>query len=226
MGRFINPNPEAYNLAIDGRGQTILPKPTDSQVLHHIIPNATLRDFWNTAVAQNLEQLRETLVPKLRLAMQSYPQVEPDADTAKKVVAGADQLLRMIWSGNYVHSATIFRRPADDIFENFTSIYIWMPGNLFAGPYNRADDPQLTPERDQFDRIANRFVGQERYNTLLQAYKAIGHYLNQRPGNGYTADPAGTRKRTRDCVLAQAAGLALGLVSEYDTVSNYDPSKC
>ena len=72
MGRVMNPNPTRYDLTIGERGAMRLPRQEEGMTYHHIIPFPVLRTFWNTAVACDLETLRETLVPALNRSMETY----------------------------------------------------------------------------------------------------------------------------------------------------------
>src|SRR5438093_707693 len=60
MARVFIRNPTRYRLTIGDRGAMRLPPQAAGMTYHHIIPFNELRDFWNTAVANDLEQLRET----------------------------------------------------------------------------------------------------------------------------------------------------------------------
>ena len=73
MARLLNPNPTRYDLTIGERGAMRLPTQPRGMTYHHIIPFPELRAFWNTAVACDLEPLRETLVPELIRSMTEYP---------------------------------------------------------------------------------------------------------------------------------------------------------
>jgi hypothetical protein len=217
MARLTNRNPTPYRLTIGDRGAMRLPPQAAGMTYHHIIPFNELRDFWNTAVRNDLEQLRETLVPALLRAMDAYPLDQGNPARARALLDSARRMLQMIWMGNYVHSATA---NSPDGIEDFKAVYTWMPGNLFPGPTRRSNDPE-----DLFDSFANRVVEGDRYLTVLRAHQAIQAYLGQ-PGLGvYTADAAGTRARTRAGQMAHAAGLALARVAAYPDVAAYDPSR-
>ncbi|MCR8576352.1 hypothetical protein [Streptomyces sp. Isolate_219] len=70
-------------------------------------------------------------------------------------------------------------------WDNFAQVYIWLPGNLFTGPKNRADDPG-----DQFD-AAVRFIigaGCAQYTTLQTVNGKIGQYAKDRKKTGYAEE--------------------------------------
>src|SRR5262249_19989773 len=105
MGRALNPNPTGYRLTIGNeRGDMRLRRQARGMTYHHILPFNVLRDFWNEGAAHDLEQLRETLVPRLMRSMGAYAIDRTDPDKAAALVSSAEGLLRMIWMGNYVHA--------------------------------------------------------------------------------------------------------------------------
>jgi hypothetical protein len=185
------PNPMRYNLTIDtkNRGRQIIATQRGVEY-NYVIPVRELGEFWNTAVANNLEALRKTLVFGLWHATEKYPRVEPSPEQASVVADKAIRLLKMIWGRTYVHDAGVnVTPPPDRMLHEFKVIYIWMPGNLFGGP---------TVPGDQFDVRAERLLERGRYQTVLRAHRAIEQYLGQRP----LSDS-----------LASAAGLQLALVA-------------
>lgn len=217
MARLPNPNPTRYRLTIGDRGAMRLPPQPAGMTYHHIIPFNELRDFWNAGVGNDLEQLRETIVPALLRAAGEYPLDSANPARAQLLIAGATRMLRMIWAGNYAHSPTA---NSPDGIEDFKVVYTWMPGNIFAGPSNRAGDPE-----HRFDSFASRVVEGDRYLTALRAHQAIQAYLVLPPGVDYPATAAGTRARARAAQLARAAGLALARVAAYTDVTAYDPAR-
>jgi hypothetical protein len=214
VARLLNRNPTRYRLTIGDRGAMRLPPQAAGMTYHHIIPFNELRDFWNAGVASDLEQLRETLVPALLRAMGDYPLDRGSPDRARLLVTSARRMLQMVWMGNHVHDPAA---NSPDGIEDFKTVYTWMPGNLFAGPTRRANDPG-----DRFDSFASRAVEGGRYLAVLRAHQAIQAYLDQ-PG-GYAADADGTRARARAAQLARAAGLALARVAAYTDVTAHDPA--
>ncbi len=218
MTRPQNPHPTRYRLTIGSRGDMRLPPQPAGMTYHHIIPFNELRAFWNAGVACNLEQLRETIVPALFRAIPGYPLDTANPARSRLLVASADRLLRMIWTGNYVHDPDAPNSP--DVIEDFKVVYTWMPGNIFAGPSNRANDPE-----DLFDSFASRVVEGGRYLAALRAHQAIQAYLARGHQGEYPPTAAGTRARTRDGQLAHAAGLALARVAAYTDVTAYDPAR-
>jgi hypothetical protein len=81
------------------------------------------------------------------------------------------QLIDDIRYGNIRHSANTRETPTG--WDSLTELYAWMPGNLFIGPSNRADDPG-----SNFDTPALPVVGGNNYNELLAADSAIERYVN------------------------------------------------
>jgi hypothetical protein len=213
-------NPTRYNLALpEIRNERDLLPDRAGMEYHHIIPHSVLRVFWNTCVARNLEQLRETLVPELRRSMGAYPLVRPDEATVTLVRTEVDGFLNQIWMGRYAHDAACPGPPPVPVMmENFRGIYLWLPGNLFVGPRDRDNDPG-----DGFDSYASRVLERERYLTVLSAYGAIQMYLGQQQGAARTADATGTRAAAQNGKLAHAAGLALARVARYSDMTAYDP---
>jgi hypothetical protein len=216
MAKVTNRHPTPYRLTIGDRGAMRLPPQAAGMTYHHIIPYNELRDFWNTSVGRDLEPLRKTLVPALRRAMEEYPLDQGNPERARALRGSAGRLLQLIEGGNYVH-APAAASPAG--MDDFNAVYTWMPGNLFAGPTSRANDPG-----EGFDSYASRFVEPGRYLTVLRAHQAIQLYVGQCRVSTYTADAAGTRARVRDARLAHAAGLALARVADYSDTTAYDPS--
>jgi hypothetical protein len=218
MARVFIQNPTRYNLTIGNRGAMRLPPQAAGMTYHHIIPYNELRDFWNTAVANDLEQIRETIVPQLIRSMPEYPLDQANPQRAQALVGSASGLLQMIWAGNYVHAPAPAPAPAG--IDDFNAVYTWMPGNLFAGPTVRANDPE-----DQFDSFAHRVVPEGRYLIVLAAHRAIELYLGLRQPNAYTPNAAGTRARAQDARLAHDAGLALARVATVTDPTPYDPTR-
>jgi hypothetical protein len=217
MARARNPNPTPYRLTLGQRGAMRLPPQDAGMTYHHILPFNELRDFWNAAVANDQEQLGETLVPALLESMRLYPLDQANPVRASQLIETASELLQQIRAGNYVHSPSAASPVGID---DFNAVYTWMPGNLFPGPTKRASDPG-----DQFDNFASRFVEGSRYLTVLRAHQAIRLYLDQFPPGGYSADAQGTRARGRAAQTAHAAGLALAQVAKYVTMIAYDPAR-
>jgi hypothetical protein len=216
MARATNPRGTRYRLTLGERGAMRLPPQAAGMTYHHIIPYNELRDFWNTAVGRDPETLRQTLVSALRRAMDGYPLDQTNPTRARALLGSAGHLLVMIEGGNYVHDPAASSAPGMD---DLSAIYSWMPGNLFSGPTNRANDPE-----EGFDSFASRFVEESQYVTVLRAHQAIRLYLDLCRGSVYTPDAVGTRARARDAQLAHAAGLALARVAQYGETTPYDPS--
>ncbi|MFI9722873.1 hypothetical protein ACIHFE_24975 [Streptomyces sp. NPDC052396] len=147
---------------------------------HHIVPksprvgliwlwNAVLEDKVLTAadpvlnaIIQNVDKYGTTLVPA-------------DRQHVKDLATG-------IKNKTITHQAGAAR---PDGWDSFAQVYIWLPGNLFTGPKNRADDPG-----DQFDAAVRFIIGASgaQYTTLQTVNGKIDQYAKDRKKTGYAEE--------------------------------------
>ena len=143
------------------------------------MPYNHLRDLWNEMIRRghvaNGDGGRAAgLLARLRNMVWHYPDLTfANADRDLLI-----QLIDDIRFGNVRHDAGANGTP--DGWDNFAQLYAWIPGNLFIGPSNRADDPG-----EDFDTPALVVVGSPTYNRLQTVDNAITSYVNS--GNGQDA---------------------------------------
>lgn len=62
------------------------------------------------------------------------------------------------------------------------SMYHWLPGNLFEGPKDRADDPtgEAKPENEQIDSGVQHIIGKSAYAVYAKTCAAMLNYVNKK----------------------------------------------
>jgi hypothetical protein len=62
------------------------------------------------------------------------------------------------------------------------SMYHWLPGNLFEGPKDRADDPiaEAKPENEQIDWGVQYIIGKSAYKVYADTFAAMRDYVNKK----------------------------------------------
>jgi hypothetical protein len=216
-----NPNPRRYNLTIaHRRPNTPFGGTGGGLACHHAIPYHRLRDFWNRAVRDNLDDFRGTFLEPFAHSLLRYP-IPPDPTAPTSYTGTVAALLRPVVNGDVVHDGT---RPAAADWTWVAEVYAWMPGNLFLGPprpdkkeAGRGGDPG-----EEFDHFASQCMPHDRYLKVQAAYQAITTYLSlpvlpaARPGWAAGPDVA----RGRAC---RAAGAALAAVAAITERTPYHP---
>ncbi|MFB7633555.1 hypothetical protein ACFC0M_21805 [Streptomyces sp. NPDC056149] len=177
----------AYNLAMQELSHPY-PAPGNGTVsghqvelmYHHIVPKSPkvgLIWLWNAvledkvlaaatpvlnAIIQNVDKYGTTLVPT-------------DRQQVKDLATG-------IKNKTITHQAGAARPTG---WDSFAQIYIWLPGNLFTGPRNRADDPG-----DKFDAAVRFIIGASsaQYKTLETVDAKIAQYAKDRKKTGYAEE--------------------------------------
>ncbi|MDT0309600.1 hypothetical protein RM780_21945 [Streptomyces sp. DSM 44917] len=83
-----------------------------------------------------------------------------------------------------------------DGWDTFVQVQVWLPGNLFAGPPKRVDDPG-----QRFDTPARFVVSREQYALLGEADGLIARYLEAPFKSGYAREayriPGGVARQYR-----------------------------
>ena len=148
--------------------------------LHHVIPDSTLRDFFNAVLAcGHLEHFRPVLQSFIAHAP-NYQGLDMGSSgrVAEFAVIAAEQMYEGHWAHAYLHGGRKPDAPPGSV--SFARLYCNLPGNLFAGPraerrpFRRAmdDDPG-----DGFERAATPAVGAEAHGRLSQIYDYMRRYI-------------------------------------------------
>lgn len=131
---------------------------------HHIIPYNLLRDFYNTVIADGKITRLAGFLNKLSSKAVEYNASNCHSDD----IQGGASLAAMIASGSITENKDKTESP--DYKDDFFSLYIWMPGNLFPGPESkkRSDDPE-----EAFESKAGDIVGPDftHYQQLVNEMK-------------------------------------------------------
>ncbi|MEU0936074.1 hypothetical protein [Embleya sp. NPDC005971] len=137
---------------------------------HHVVSKTTLSKLWRDTVANTTisETARFYLKHMQAHAAQYTAMIRPPGDIHPTDVAKCAELAEGLWRGTLVHAPDGKRL---DAFDAFWTFYMWLPGNLFEGPRNRADDP-----KDAIDANAIRIVGTTQYTLLADLQTAIDAY--------------------------------------------------
>ncbi|MGH3810809.1 MAG: hypothetical protein ACRDRU_30185 [Pseudonocardiaceae bacterium] len=128
---------------------------------HHIIPYNTLRDFWNMLVTQNMIGLARPLLEAIHKNVKNYT-ITLDQDQRITVRA----VIKSIINGD--------REFDNTAWEYFARVYLWLPGNIFIGPFSdiRQDDPG-----GDFEGKAGPIVG-SRHLSMWTAYNRMTMYVD------------------------------------------------
>ncbi|CAO5238463.1 hypothetical protein [Frankia sp. AgKG'84/4] len=187
---------EEFNLMLAERPENVLVAPgrpaiphgevqisgrTANLMYHHIVPFATLKNFWNTLVGSGgLKGC--SFLPLLweKISKRQYSDMLHAVggrlyDNDLRDVA--DLAIRL-YEGTVIHGESALRPTG---WDNLTGVYAWLPGNLFVGPQNRLDDP-----KDSFDQAAVRVLQgarEKRCKDLSDANGKLLAYLGSAPGN-------------------------------------------
>nr|AII74054.1 putative Shiga-like toxin alpha subunit [Bacteriophage APSE-4] len=149
---------------------------------HHIIPHATLRDFYNRVIERapdHQNELREftsalsNLIDNADRYYLNFLHPMERIDNERELRYARTALNRLV--NTWTHQREFTVTSEDDIgLRLIQSIYIWMPGNIFLGPApsERADDPG-----SNFDEEAIHIIGRENYNILHTIYLLMRAYV-------------------------------------------------
>jgi len=134
---------------------------------HHIIPLSSLITFWNKVI--NNGHATELKVFFNAMSHQ-YPEYRKNfAHNDEKEIEEIQELMSNIVNATIIHGVGPPGNPnrLDEVVE----IYQWLPGNLFIGPTERADDA-----KDGFESQSTWIVGSPLYENLLHASNEIKEY--------------------------------------------------
>ncbi|MCZ1005467.1 hypothetical protein O1L68_00315 [Streptomyces lydicus] len=164
----------------------ILGHPNLQLMYHHTVPNSRLKKFWNDTVSNSvMASKQQPLLLALERNISAYAgMIHPNGQLTQGDITAAITLSRKIRQGDVVHDPGAQERP--DGWDDFRRIYIWLPGNLFKGPRNRADDPG-----DAFDSPARPVLGATLFGQLSDINTKIMDYL-EHPADGPRAQSAYT----------------------------------
>ncbi|OPC77694.1 hypothetical protein B4N89_35930 [Embleya scabrispora] len=138
---------------------------------HHVVPYNVLRKLWNDSLETPADmqsfmgRLAEHVTLYASMRTQHGGRLHPDD------VGAAGALATLIAGGAVVHDKSA-RRPGG--FDDLVTIYQWLPGNLFIGPTERADDPH-----ERFESGARPVLhvddgdGDARFEHLQHAYASV-----------------------------------------------------
>ncbi|MCM7591168.1 hypothetical protein M8S10_20410 [Enterobacter chuandaensis] len=135
---------------------------------HHIIPYNLLRDFYNAVIEDGKITRLAGFLNKLSSKAAEYNATNCHSDD----VQGGASLAAMIASGSITENKDKTESP--DYKDDFFSLYIWMPGNLFPGPESkkRSDDPN-----EAFESKAGDIVGSD-FTHYQQLANDMNDYIN------------------------------------------------
>ncbi|WP_018501794.1 hypothetical protein [Parafrankia discariae] len=202
--------PEKYNLNLKGRtnnplktlpGKTISGKKVDL-MYHHIVPLSKLRDFWNKLVESGrTENLKFLLQLRDGITEGTYSELlSPIGNIHESDAAQAAELASGIYNGTVSHDPKAKSRP--DPWDDFISVYTWIPGNLFIGPRDRVDDP-----KDNLDEIASHIIGSDRegrYDKISKAFTEISKYLDDKSDKASAELASNALSEVAACIGVQA----------------------
>ena len=203
-----NPNPNRWNLTIaQQRPDSPLGSTGGGLICHHAIPYNRLRDFWNRAVRDNLDDFRGTFLRPFVQALRRYPVCPGDPGAAAGFTTAVAAVLDQVASGDITHDEGRLGPPK---WGWVAQVYAWMPGNLFLGPLrpDKKKDPGWGSDPgEEFDTFASRCMAEGRYVAVRAGRQAIDTYLTlpapPAPHAGWAAGPDVARGRA--CRAAGAA---------------------
>jgi hypothetical protein len=170
-----------------------------------------LRDFWNRCVQNNFDEFRSMFLARFTRYVNGYA-LHPNNSTERQAFA-----TQVTGTLNRIVDCDITHDPNRSQPPNWASVhecYFWMPGNLFDGRACRSTTPGFGCDPGPgFDRFASWCMPQDRYRTILMAWRAIAAYTPT-VGNRLTAG------RT-----ARAACSALADVARYSAPTPFDPER-
>ncbi|MCK9926444.1 hypothetical protein MXD62_04545 [Frankia sp. Mgl5] len=202
--------PEKYNLNLKGRTNNPLGGlPSDKisgkkvdLMYHHIVPLSKLREFWNKIVesgrTENLEfllQLHDGITEGTYAELLS-----PVGKIHKDDALQAAELASKIYNGTVSHDPKAKLRPSP--WDDFISVYTWIPGNLFIGPKDRCDDPD-----NNLDKIASHIIGSDRegrYDKIFKAFTEISKYLDDKSDQASAELASNALREVAACIGVQA----------------------
>lgn len=150
-----------YETRIEVQGQT------HAISRHHIIPYSVLRDFWNNIIRDSAHFTRFGLF------------LEHLTNNALMFYQGQGFITQRIHEAYLISQRIINGRlqlPTDHRqgVRTLQMLFVWMPGNIFFGARNRADDPG-----DNFEIDADLIVGTENRDRLHNIYDGMLSYNEQ-----------------------------------------------
>lgn len=156
---------DQYNvtLTISGEGSAFPVKLSR----HHIIPYNLLRGFYNKVIQQGKVDKIAGFLNKINEKAAEYGATKCTSDD----IQGGASLAALIASKGVVHDSS---QISPDYKDDFFSLYIWMPGNLFPGPQSdlRSDDP-----KEKLESRAGHIVGAE-FSRYQQLYNDMNSYVS------------------------------------------------
>jgi hypothetical protein len=144
---------------------------------HHTVPNSRLMEFWNTTLDSDSPG-RQKFLRAFAGNVARYPFVaRPErAHTREPDLKQVADLAGRMSRGRIFHDpGKKEERPGG--WDNFWSLYVWMPGNLFKGPQRRGDDPE-----DEFENMAGSIL-RDRFALLSLVNQNMSEYLAGTGGN-------------------------------------------
>ncbi|MCM3884533.1 hypothetical protein [Frankia sp. R82] len=157
---------------------------------HHAVPYSRIRDFWDKAAGADTLR-RSSFFLKLRRGLgKGFYVGLGKTENSRFKEADRNQtgeLSRKLYSRDVFHTSdrsAAYSRPEG--WDNFVTVYTWLPGNLFVGPTRRSDDPG-----DSFEKAARPIFeryGATHFKELLDLDEKIREYLATETGG--SAGPA------------------------------------
>eukprot|EP01084_Bolivina_argentea_P155423 270841_1 len=141
---------------------------------HHIIPYSLLRTLWDAiANCEHFGEQYNTAQSKIRIylapILEAMKVLIADNSEYTQNMGVAPRSTRVVTFINYLLSPGRGRQARDwnaftarrqeTIWTDFQLLYDWLPGNLFEGPRDRADDPGHTFEAKAKKLLLNTFDG-------------------------------------------------------------------
>ncbi len=177
----------SYNKALEKYQYNLSSNYRVTLSLHHIIPAAKLIELFNKILKKSghflffkgmFENIKNNLQnyvndnPPLPLAESGdmYPETEKP-QFFEQGTKNAEKFIEK----KILHSDAETRKP--EYWEDFVQFYIWMPGNLFAGPINtlRVDDPG-----EGFEQYSSEAITSTKFTAMSALNLSIDNYLQDK----------------------------------------------
>ncbi|MFJ4184244.1 hypothetical protein [Kitasatospora sp. NPDC089509] len=153
---------------------------------HHVIPYNTLMDAWNSVVENEYNNKKSALAGELRKFAKAVAGKLGDLRLEARFARNIPRIRN--FAEEFSKSSTRHDPSKQERLEgwdDFLSIFAWLPGNLFVGPEGarRADEPA-----DGFEAGSAGIVGAESLAQRRQVYDRLDRYLMNPNSPGMKVD--------------------------------------
>ncbi|MFE4512972.1 hypothetical protein ACFRMQ_02075 [Kitasatospora sp. NPDC056783] len=139
---------------------------------HHVTPYNQLKALWNAN--STAPEVARTLLLAIDANIDDYSDMSV---SARKDNQRVREFCALVANGEVTHDPSGDRHPG---WDGFCEIYAWLPGNLFIGPANRADDPGDHFEKDARPIFSSAGGAAPRYELLSLVNAKISEHLTSK----------------------------------------------